>query len=341
MAKSKKILILRFGALGDIVHTTIIAQAIKAQYPEHQIHYCCEARYVHVLQNNPDIDKIIPFDHKRKKDWKYNLQFALDFRKEEYDIIFNLTNALRNNFMTFVAKPKLEVKKFPMGHKHVVDAFFLSAEKAFPELPKPRRLRLGTDPAAVEKVKKLLEGYKGKIVVFSPGGQTDNNRQGRAWPQKNWVELGNLLKRLYDVNIFITGAPSEKEAHQKIAERIEGAVLLTGKFSIAESMALFSLCNLFISGDSGPLHIASGYKVNALGLFGSTNPENVKPYGEYGYAVCANSKCKFCWKKQCAKLKEGKKYTPCMLSITPEHVINSINRNKLLGSDSVLRIYES
>ena len=66
---AKKILVLRFGALGDLVHTTIIPQAIKAKYPDYEIHYCSEARYVQVLKNNPYIDKIIEFDHKRKKEF--------------------------------------------------------------------------------------------------------------------------------------------------------------------------------------------------------------------------------------------------------------------------------
>lgn len=338
MSETKKILVLRFGALGDLVHTTIIPQAIKMKYPDYEIHYCSEARYIDVLQNNPDIDKIIAFDHKRKKDLSYNLKIALQLRKENYDVIFNLTNAFRNNLMTLIANPKQTFGKVSMGHKHVVDAFFLSAEKAFPELEKPKTLRLGLDNAALEKVKNLIAPYSGVKIVLSPGGQTDNNRQGRAWPAKNWVELGKLLKQLFNATIFITGAPDELASHKEIAENIEGSVLLTGELSIAESMSLFSLCDLFISGDSGPLHIASGLGINTLGLFGSTNPENVAPYGFRGYFVPANSKCKYCWKKKCERLKKDKKYTPCMLSISPAHVIDVINRQKLLCSDGVLRI---
>ncbi len=340
MGKLKKILVLRFGALGDIVHTTIIPQAIKAKYPEYEVHYCCEARYVHVLQNNADIDKIIEFDHKRKKDFSYNLEVALKLRHEHYDVVLNLTNAFRNNFMTFIANPKHKFTKVPMGHKHVVDAFFLSAKQAFPELKQPKNLRLGLDSAALEEMKTRLAEYPQPFVVLSPGGQTDNNRQGRAWPAENWIELGNLLKGIFGGTIFISGSPDEKEFHKTIFDKIGGAVLFSGELSIAQSMALFSLCDLFISGDSGPLHIASGLGVKTIGLFGSTNPENVKPYGENGNYIGALSKCKFCWQKQCKKLKEGKKYTPCMSSIKPEHILNLINKKKLLGSvGDVLRIY--
>ncbi len=332
MAKSKKILVLRFGALGDLVHTTIIPQAIKAKYPDYEVHYCCEARYAAVLQNNPDIDKIIEFDHKRKKDFPYNLQIALKLRHEHYDVVLNLTNAFRNNFMTFIASPKHKFTKVPMGHKHVVDAFFLSAQKAFPAIKQPRTLRLGLDPAALENMKSQVAEYPRPYIILSPGGQTDNNRQGRAWPAESWIELGNLLKGIFGGTIFLSGSTDEREFHKTISEKIDGAVLFSGKFSIAQTMCLISLCDLFISGDSGPLHIASGLGVKTIGLFGSTNPENVRPYGENGSFVAAFSKCKFCWQKQCKKLKAGKKYTPCMKSIKPAHVLNLINNKKLLGS---------
>ncbi len=330
--KIKKILVLRFGALGDIVHTTIIPQAIKEMYPDYEVHYCCESRYVDVLQNNPDIDKIIEFDHKRKKDFSYNLQTALKLRHEHYDVVLNLTNAFRNNFMTFIANPKEKFGKVPMGHKHVVDAFFLAAQQAFPKLKQPKNLKLGVDYELLEQMKKKLENYPRPFIIFSPGGQTDNNRQGRAWPAKNWIGLGNLLKQIYGGTIFISGSPAEKEYHSTIAEKLEEAVLFSGEFSIAESMCLFSLCDLFISGDSGPLHIASGLDVKTLGIYGSTNPENVRPYGQKGYCVEPLIECKFCWKKQCKRLKEGQKYTPCIKSIKPEHVLHVINSQKLLGT---------
>ncbi|MCM1009908.1 MAG: glycosyltransferase family 9 protein [Fusobacterium sp.] len=330
--EAKKVLVLRFGALGDIVHTTIIPQAIKAAHPDYEVHYCCEARYVDVLRNNPDIDKIIEFDHKRKKDFSYNLETALKLRHEHYDVVLNLTNAFRNNFMTFIANPKEKFGKVPMGHKHVVDAFFLAAQQAFPELKQPKNLRLGLDSQLLEKMKTRLENYPRPFVIFSPGGQTDNNRQGRAWPAKNWIGLGKLLKQIYGGTIFISGSPAEKEYHSTIAEALEGSVLFSGEFSISESMCLFSECDLFVSGDSGPLHIASGLGVKTLGIFGSTNPENVRPYGQKGNCVEPVIECKFCWKKECKRLKEGQKYTPCIKSIKPEHVLHVINSKKLLGT---------
>lgn len=327
---SKKILVLRFGALGDIVHTTVIPQAIKAKYPDYEIHYCCEARYADVLRHNSNIDKIIEFDHKRRKEFSYNLQVALMLRHEHYDVIFNLTNAFRNNMMTFIASPKAKFTKIPMGRNHVVQAFYKVAKNAFPALKKPLNLCLGVDKQALQYMEKRLADYKRPFVVLSPGGETDKNRQGRIWPATNWVELGNLLHQIYGATIFISGSPDEKKHHKKIASKIDGAVLFSGELPISHSMCLFSLADLFISGDSGPLHIASGVGVKTIGLYGSTHPDNVAPYGENGFVVEAGIDCKYCWAKECKRLTCGQKYTPCMESIKAAHVINLINSKKLL-----------
>ena len=332
----KKVLVLRFGALGDLVHTTIIPQAIKAKYPDCEIHYCSEARYVQVLKNNPHIDKIIEFDQKRRKEFSYMLEVALQLRHEHYDIIFNLTNAFRNNLMAFIASPKQIFPKVEMGRKHVVEAFFLAAQKAFPELILPKNLVLGVDTASEMKIDAELQKYPRPFVIISPGGETDANRQGRTWCAKSWVELSNIIKTIYGGTIFISGSPDEKLYHSKIAEQIPGAVLYSGSLSIAETMALISKCDIFISGDSGPLHIASGLGVNAIGLFGSTHPKNVKPYGEKGFVVEPAMRCKYCWEKECKRLKKKQqRHTPCMNSIKPEHVLKLIEKKNLLNENAL------
>ena len=330
--ESKKILILRFGALGDIVHTTIIAQAIKNKYPNCEIHYCCEARYVEVLQNNPDIDKVISYDHKRRKDFSYNLDTALRFRHEHYDVIFNLTNAFRNNFITFVASPKMKVTKQPMGNRHVVDAFFRAAKIAFPQIKQPKNLRLGLDEKVQKDMETRLSQYSRPFIVFSPGGETDKNRQGRTWPAQHWVELGQMLGSIYGGTIFISGSPDEKAYHKTISDKITGSVLFSGTLPISHSMCLIALSDLFISGDSGPLHIASALCKNVIGIYGSTNPENVRPYGERGYCAEPMIDCRYCWQKECQYLEPGQKHTPCISSIRPEHILHLINSKKIFAS---------
>ena len=88
--------------------------------------------------------------------------------------------------------------------------------------------------------------------------------------------------------------------------------------------------DLMISGDTGPLHIATGHNVKTLAILGSTSPDKIKPYGENGYYIEPTIDCKYCWKKKCKLIKEGERYTPCTESISVEMVLNKIKENNLL-----------
>lgn len=331
MAKSHlKILILRLGALGDIVHTTIMAQAIKAAYPDSEVHYCVEERYFDVVKNHPNVDKVHLYNQKLRKNWFYTLKFSQKLKNEHYDVIFNLTNAMRNNLIAFLAFPKNITFHKKCSDRHVVDDFFETAKKVFPNLIKPKMLNLGYNQQVNSELESELSKYSRPFLVISPGGETDNNRQGRIWGKENWINFCKLFSDKYGGTIFINGSQSEIKYHEEIISLLKNSVLITGQFSIEKSMCLTKQADLFMSGDTGPLHLASGLNVNTVGLFGSTNPKNVKPYGEKGYAIGANSNCKFCWLKKCDKKSAEDVITPCMASIKPEQVLNFINEKNLI-----------
>ena len=91
-----------------------------------------------------------------------------------------------------------------------------------------------------------------------------------------------------------------------------------------------------ISGDSGPIHIASAYNIPTIQLLGSTSPDKIKPYGENGYFIEPKTECKYCWKKKCPHLKKGDLYAPCIESIQVEDILEKIDELDLLEKDSKL-----
>ena len=323
----KKILILRFGAMGDIIHTTVIARAIKNKYPDCYIAYCVENRYKEIIQNTQYIDEIIPYDEKLRKKLSYNINFAIDLKQQNFDIIFNLTNALRNNLISIIAHPKKIINHKKERNLHVVENFFETALKGVDNLELPKNLEVGVDNEISNKIKRNVSKYPRPYFVFSPAGSNDKARQGRIWNKDYWIELGNQLIREYGGTVFITGAPNEAEFHKTIAQNIDNSVLYSGELSVSESMCLYSFADLVISGDTGPLHLASALNVKTIGIFGSTDIKNVRPWGEKGYYVCPDDNvCRFCWNKKCKF--QTDKYTLCMESIKPEKIMELI-RNEI------------
>ena len=317
----RKVLIIKHGAIGDIVHTSIIAQAIKEAHPDWKIDFLVGESYVSLLDNHPYIDKVISWKHSQNKTFKGFLKLFIEIFKARYDYIFNPTNSLKTIILSTLTLPKKSIRRKNHGGLWVED-YFKMAKKAIPEVNMPNRLTLGISDIANEKIEKELEGYKKPFFVIAPGRNIDNIRQGRLWNIQKWNELTELLLNKYNGTVFVLGGKDEKENH-KLLEK-ENVVIKSGDYSLSESNAMLSKADLMISGDTGPLHIASAFNVKTLALLGSTSPKQIKPYGENGNYISADFNCLYCWNKKCKLMEDGKIYTPCMEALSPKKVIEKI-----------------
>lgn len=328
MSHPKKILISRLGAIGDVVHTTVIQQTIKEKYPDCEIHFLTANFIVPLLENDPNLTKVHSFDMKKKNNWIYLLMFGLKLRKENFDVIISLQNGLRNIIMNFFASPQKVVKR-NKNRVHSFDAFLNTAKDIFPNLERPTDLHLYISEIVKNKISDKTKDYPRPYIVINPGGQNDNQRQGRIWPLSHWAELSTKLKEKYGGTIFIAGSKQEVEYHKELLKMTD-AVMFSGELALDESAALFASSDLFLSGDSGPLHIAAALDTYTIGLMGSTPNTASGPFGTKCFSIVSKEECVPCGKKLCERLSEGL-YTPCMSSIPPERVLSFIEEKQILN----------
>jgi len=328
MSKPKKILITRLGAIGDVVHTTVIQQAIKQKYPDCEIHFLTSAFIAPLLENDQNLTKVYAFNNQKKDDFFYLLWMGFLLRREKFDVIINLQNAFRNMFLHFIAAPKQIVRRNP-NRVHAVDAFFNTAKDVFDDIEQPEDLKLTISDEVKNSISEKIKDYPRPFVVINPGGENDNFRQGRIWSLTHWVSLSNKLTQKYGGTIFVVGSSNEKDYHKGLIG-IASLVTYTGELKLQESAALFGNADLFISGDSGPLHMASALDVNTVGLMGSTSKISSGPYGSKGYSIEPYYDCISCGQKVCAR-KQDEMYTPCMEALSPQQVFDFIVENNLLG----------
>ena len=279
-----------------------------------------------MLEYDSEIDNLIPWiSGKNKTKQIFGLGYFL--RQRRYDIIFNLTVTFRNFILTFLAHPKKNVIKKEFG-KSWVENFYLTAKKVIKDIEKPESLHIGINPKALEKVKNEISSCPRPFIAIAPGGGTDFTRKGRLWNINNWSMLCKLLTALTGGTVFVLGSDKEFDYHRQLES--DNVKILTGQFTLPESSAMFSLMDLVIAGDTGPIHVASAHNIKTLAILGSTSPDKIKPYGSNGYYIGPNYHCKYCWKKKCVYLAENELYTPCMESITVNDVINKIKSENLL-----------
>ena len=318
--KSKKVLILKLGALGDVVHTTIIADAIKAKHPDWTVDFLTGNLFVSLLNNHPSIDNIMIWqdEYKTLKGFFKIVKILFD---KHYDYFFTPALSLRTFlFSLLIFAKKVRFKK-KTGDLWVKD-YFQMAKSVIKDLEMPEKLSLGISNEILVRIDNEISKYPKPYFAIAPGRVIDNSRQGRLWNIEKWKELTQLLTNKYGGTIFVLGSADEFETHKLLIG--DNVIIKTGKYSIEDTKALLSKADLVISGDTGPIHIASAFDVRTLALLGSTNPKHIKPYGENGHYVSADYDCLYCWKKKCPYLKESERYTPCMESLNPEKVFDKI-----------------
>lgn len=322
--KLKKILLIRIGAIGDVVNSTIIHQAIKEQHPDCEIQFMTSDFIGGILKSDPKISKVWSFDMSKKDNIKYLFKLGLELRKENFDLIINLQKSTRTLLLKFLSGCKKQILRCKESG-HSADVFFKSLDKVFAEIEKPKTLKLYTSPALKDDISKKIENLEKPLIAINPGGESDNSRQGRIWPLKNWEELSIKLLKKYGGTILILGSKAEKEYHSSL-ENIPKSKIFTGELSLEENMVLIEQSDLFISGDTGPLHIAGAVGTKVIGLYGSTPPKHCGPYAKINNCITANYDCVACGKRECIKNKDSQNelYTPCMKAISVEDVLSKV-----------------
>lgn len=322
----KKVLIIRQGAIGDVVHTTNTFRSMKEAYPDIQIDYLTGPLPSQLLQNDSRLNRVIVLESKK---YSYLLKLAAQLRKEHYDVIINLQPSVRFKFLSFISFPKKILTYKKTFKLHAVENFFRTAKKVFKEIENPNDLKLEIPQEIVEKVKAEIPCDK-KLVIINT--QTGPVRHGRKWPMKNFKELALSLLEEYDCNILIAGSKEDVEKVKCFENLHPNIKIIAGKYNLLESAAVFSLADVFISGDTGPLHIACATdNPYCIGMYGAMPVQRTGPWGINHFAVSADLSCSPCNKRKC-KIKEycETEINPCMCAIKPEHILRVIKDNDLL-----------
>ena len=312
------------------MHTTIIAEAIKLKHPDCKIDFLTLPACVALLKDHPCIDETIIWENSYKDSFKDFINIALKLFKKRYDCIFSPSRVVWTTLLSIFALPKKIIFNRKLGGLWV-DDYFQMAQRVFKDLEKPEKLTLGLSKEAVENIETELKKYAEPYFVIAPGRVMDNLRQGRLWNIDKWKELSQMLTQRYGGTVFVIGNKKEREKH--IILSADNVIIKSGEYSIEESNALFSKATLMISGDTGPVHMASACGAKTLALLGSTSPKQIKPYGKNGYYVSAEYDCLHCWRKKCKRLKEGEIYTPCMEALSANTVMKKVEEILTLNKE--------
>jgi len=325
----KKILIIRFSSIGDIVLTTPVIRCLKKQLKNSEIHYLTKKQFVPVLKQNPYIDKIISLEKKLSA-------LIPELKKENYDFIVDLHKNIRTKYVIFkLRKPysafnKLNIKKWILVNFkinllpkiHIVDRYFKTVKKLNVKndnagldyfIPENDEINLSTLSS------KLNDGY----IAFVIGG----NHFTKLFPSQKIINICNKINK----PAIILGGKEDKQRGDYIKKQTGNNVInVCGLYNINQSASIIKQADIVITNDTGLMHIAAAFNKKIISVWGNTVPE----FGMYPYLTNENKsiifetkglKCRPCTKigfKKCPK-----KHFNCMNNINENEIIQIINKH--------------
>jgi heptosyltransferase-2 len=134
------------------------------------------------------------------------------------------------------------------------------------------------------------------LIGIHPG--TGQSSVSRRWPPDRFARLADWLVEEHNAKVIFTGAPSEIPLVNEIRRTMKtDPIVSTGRTNLKQLAEIAKRCRIFISGDTGPLHIAAAMKTRVLGLFGPNTPSKWGPYGKGHRVIYKGLPCSPCVKQ--------------------------------------------
>jgi len=351
-----KILIVKLSAIGDVIHALPALNALRNHYPEANITWLVEAAAAAVIADHPALDQVVI---SRRKEWgdaifgkscserkqalKAAFGFIRELRQTRYDLIIDFQNLLKSGFMAGLARGDCKVG-FDKGMQRNEKAHFFYNRRVSP---------VSMEIHAVERYLMLLEaiGIKAKEISYQiPVSDAHQNmidqllaKEGvdknqplvvinpmarwetKLWRPERFAQVADYLLGAAQVKVVFTGGAADRDKVDVILSIMKKkAVNLAGHTSLKELAALYRRAELFISTDTGPMHLAAAMGTPVVALFGPTAPWRTGPYGDGHRVIFSKDPCAPCFKRACDT-------NLCMAHITVDEVLKAVGSLLKIG----------
>ena len=299
-----KILILKPSSLGDVVQALPVLRLLKRHLPASEIFWWIDSTLAPLLEDDPDLTGIVRFERQRwaaPRHWPEMFRSIRWMRAQNFDLVIDLQCLARSGAFAWLANGKFligldEVREGARGfydlavrrasfHTHAVDWYLA----VLPQLGVPVHDHFQWLPErpqiAAEVKRKWLEPFRTpnselrtpQWIALQPGARWPNKR----WPVEYFAELVRLARpKISRRALRHSRRRKEDESLGGIISRVEPerCLNLCGQTSLPEMVEWLRLCDLMITNDTGPMHVAAALGKPLVALFGPTEPRRTGPY---------------------------------------------------------------
>jgi ADP-heptose:LPS heptosyltransferase len=307
----RKIVVMKFFGMGSIIVASPSLLALREAYPDAEIYFVSFAANKEVLEILDLTDKNFYIDPKTPQTFAAStMKVAAALAKEKIDlaidfeffakfplVLSGMANIPTNAGFYLTQEPwrraLLDVSGSYNHYFHTKDIFLsliyllTSQDIYYTEFERFRSRyaypRVTPATEDVESARAVLASngvpHGARVVVLNPNAAIDLAPEVRKWPEDRYSSLADRISREHDAHVVIIGSPSENEYCARIAAQARNprVVSIAGQLKVRELLGLFSLVDLFVTNDSGPMHVACLVDTPIVGLFFADTPTVFAP----------------------------------------------------------------
>jgi ADP-heptose:LPS heptosyltransferase len=278
-----RILIFRTGPLGETILTTPVIRALRQRFPDAHIAYMVAPSREELVSANPHLDEIITYQSSVPK-----LIYSLIKRSFQMAVILQPTFRLvlhsflariplRVGFETNSGGGRLLHVAVPNNINQHETARYLDVVRGLGIAPESDEPEMFIDEAAQRWADEYLinSGIERNrpLIGLNPGAGATYRR----WSKERFAKVGDLLHKTHDAHICITAGRREGELPSEVANLMSGSPLIITDTTTMQLAAILQKCDLYISNDTGPMHLSTAVKTPTIALFGASNPRQWGP----------------------------------------------------------------
>jgi lipopolysaccharide heptosyltransferase II len=333
-----KILILKPSSLGDVIQALPVLRLLKLHFPGAEIFWWIDSALAPLIEGDPDLAGVVRFERKRwgkPRHWPEMLRSVRWLREQNFDLVIDLQCLARSGAFAWLARGKFlagldEVREGARGfydlavprksfHTHAVDwylavlpALGVPVHKNFQWLPER--------PEIAAAINSKFKTQNSKLILLQPGARWKNKR----WPAEHFAGLVRALAGKFPAARFgILGDPGDRPLGEIISQAApERCLNLCGATSLPEMIEWIRRCDLLITNDTGPMHVAAALGRPLVALFGPTEPRRTGPYGQLENVLRLDLPCSPCMKSDCAYEKTDE----CLRALSPATVLARVEK---------------
>ena len=304
-AAPEQLLIVRLGAMGDIIHTMPAVAALRSAFPQTIFGWLVEERWKELLSATlpqagfaprPLVDRVHTVNTKQwrkavlaSRTWNEIVSSVRDFRVPNYELVVDFQGAIRSSLLSrwsgakriygFAHPREAPARIFytdavSASGAHIIEQNLSLAEAVAGKSLTIADVEFSQDSHAEHQIDLLLKNRNiGRFILLNPGAGWG----AKQWPAERYAEVAAALAK-DGLSSLINFSPAEETLARSVESASAGSAIAVTT-SIPELIALTPRASLFIGGDTGPMHLAAALRIPVVAIFGPTNPARNGPFG--------------------------------------------------------------